>query len=102
MQNCLLRSINCWEKLWVRVFVYSIQVDSIYVLAPISTTHTVWIENRDNFEHKVAEQQLALLIRGHQKVKNALKEEGGNSLTAVYPRRDENCLSVEVTGKLLS
>ncbi len=63
MQYCLLLSVNCWEKLWVRVLVNSIKVYSIYVLAPVATTHTVWIENRDNFEHKVVEQQLALLIR---------------------------------------
>ena len=87
----LLRRMDRWHDMRLRVFVVTIQIQPECVEAPIAASDAIGIKERDNFEDVILKQQFALIvIKRRQLVYQSLQHIRGGRLSAMHPTSEED------------
>ena len=60
MKNGSFHSVDSWVINWVRLTVHPVQVETLGVVAPVASFHTIRIEQGYNFEDETREEYACL------------------------------------------
>jgi len=58
----LLSSENCRLQGWVRIFIVPVEVLVAGVISEVTSVNTIWIQTRNDLEHKIISESLCRLI----------------------------------------